>query len=139
MPKSRLPRLAARPWQSKTGGARGASGEKGRIFPGSSMRRALVFSLLFACSNSPTRTPVRAASSSALSVESCNTLGQTDGARTCSLYDMSKKSFVETGAADPLARRAFLYDRWMDLYNSADRQSAIGNMKHARAPAYPEA
>src|SRR2546430_178440 len=97
-------------------------------------RAPAVFALLFPRSNSPTRTPVRAASSSALSVESCNTLGESSGGRTCSLYDTGKKSFVATADADPLARRAFLYDRWMDLYNSADRQIVIRNLKHAMAP-----
>ena len=96
--------------------------------------------LLFGCSSSktsPVRTPLTPAATT-LSVESCNTLGQVDGARTCSLYDTSKKAFVEAAAADPLARRAFLYDRWMDLYNSADRQIAIRNMKDAMAPGDPE-
>ncbi|MGZ6143929.1 MAG: hypothetical protein ACXWLM_11365 [Myxococcales bacterium] len=100
----------------------------------------IVFSaaLVAACSGSATRTPVRAPVAAALSVESCNTLGETSGGRTCSLYDTQSKSFVDDAAADPLQRRAMLYDRWMDLYNSADRQEAIRNMKDAMAPGDPE-
>lgn len=102
------------------------------------MRRAAVLVLLAACSSSPTRTPVRAPAAPALTVESCNTLGDTSGAKTCALYDTQKKAFVETAAADPLARRAFLYDRWTDLYNSADRQVMIRHLRDSAAPGDPE-
>src|SRR5260221_10703711 len=104
------------------------------------MSRRLCFAaLLAACSSSsPTRPPLRAPASPALSVESCNTLGEVQGARTCSIYDARKSQFVALADADPLARRAFLYDRWMDLYQSADRQIAIRNMKDAMSPGDPE-
>lgn len=94
--------------------------------------------LLAACSGSATRTPVRAPAAPALTVESCATLGDTSNGRTCSLYDTRAKAFVDAAAADPLQRRAMLYDRWMDLYNSADRQEAIRNMKDAFEPGDPE-
>ena len=94
--------------------------------------------LLAACSGSATRTPVRTPAAAPLAVESCSTLGEASGGRTCAIYDTQAKAFVDTAAADPLERRALLYDRWMDLYNSADRQEVIRNMKDAFEPGDPE-
>lgn len=39
----------------------------------------------------------------------------------CELFDSGTASFVED--PDPLLRRAYLYDRWYDLYNSPDGQT----------------
>ena len=42
-------------------------------------------------------------------------------ARRCEIFDSGSASFVD--APDPLLRRAFLYDRWYDLYTSPDGQT----------------
>src|SRR5690349_4081091 len=92
--------------------------------------------LLAACSSSPTRIAIQPARAAA-GIESCNTLNATDGqGRTCTYYDTQKRAF--TADPDPLQRRALLYDRWLDLYNNADGQEAIRNMKDAMAPGDPE-
>lgn len=113
-----------------------------------------VIAVLVACSSavlalaschgatSPLRTPV-SASASALpaGVEGCALIGDTQAGRTCAIYDTQKRAFSETPDGTPLdllARRVFLYERWMDLYTSADRQVAVRNMTEAMAPGDPE-
>ena len=41
--------------------------------------------------------------------------------QSCTLYDTQKKDWV--AQPDPLLRRALLFDRWRDLYNSPDGQA----------------
>jgi hypothetical protein len=43
-------------------------------------------------------------------------------AQVCAVYDLSDASFPET--LDPLLKRAYLYDRWRDLYHVVDGQLA---------------
>ena len=90
---------------------------------------AIALALACACQNSPTRTPVRAnASALPADVESCSTLGAQQGARTCAVYDTRKKAFApqpDGTAEDALARRAFLYERWLDLYNAPEKQPVV--------------
>lgn len=95
-----------------------------------------VAALLAAACSSPVRTPLRTKSSPRLSVETCATLGETRGGRTCAPYDTAAAAFVAD--EDPLQRRALLYDRWLDLYNSADRQEVIRHARDAFAPGDPE-
>ena len=55
-------------------------------------------------------------------IESCNLYRQercVDGAlQRCAIYDPAAEAWVD--APDPLLERAFLFDRWRDLYNSPD-------------------
>ncbi len=56
--------------------------------------------------------------------------------QTCAVYDGAAKQFV--AAPDPLVRRAFLYDRYRDLYNSPDGQVIDRNFTGAVPPGTPE-
>jgi hypothetical protein len=57
--------------------------------------------------------------------------------RRCEIYDASAKTFVD--APDPLEKRAYLFDRWRDLYQSPDGQAIDRDFNSAIAPGTPEA
>ena len=106
------------------------------------MRRLAMTALaLCAChSSSPTHQPVQARSPAA-SVESCALIGQVKDGKTCAVYDTKAKAFSPTPDGSPedaLARRAFWYERWLDLYASAEHQVVVRNMKVPMAPGDPE-
>jgi hypothetical protein len=102
------------------------------------MKRLAPILCLAACHSPAARTPVRAHGSALpASIESCALLGDAANGRTCSIYDTQRRAFVD-GSADPLARRVFLYERFMDLYSSAERQSVVRNMRDALQPGDPE-
>ncbi|MCB9729692.1 MAG: hypothetical protein H6744_05310 [Deltaproteobacteria bacterium] len=56
--------------------------------------------------------------------------------RRCAVYDPATEAFVDD--PDPLLRRAFLFDRWRDLYNSPDGQAVDRDFAVAVAPGTPE-
>src|SRR5207249_2179948 len=67
-----------------------------------------------------TRDALRPPADPAFEVTPCAVLGETSGGRTCSLYDTRAKAF--TAAPEALARRVYLYDRWLDLYTTVEGQ-----------------
>lgn len=100
------------------------------------MRRLALCSILLGCSSAATHVAIHAAAAPA-SIDSCATLGATDAqGRTCAYYDTRAQAF--TADPDPLQRRALLYDRYLDLYNNADWQETVRNMKRPFAPGEPE-
>jgi hypothetical protein len=61
----------------------------------------------------------------------------TDGkAQQCDIFDPASQTFVE--APDPLLRRAYLFDRWRDLYNSPDGQAVDRDFLVPVPPGTPE-
>ncbi|MBM4352603.1 MAG: hypothetical protein FJ109_02225 [Deltaproteobacteria bacterium] len=56
--------------------------------------------------------------------------------RTCDLYDPASNQFVD--APDPLLKRAYLFDRWRDLYNSPDGQAVDRDFAVPVPPGTPE-
>src|SRR5437870_13362189 len=86
--------------------------------------RALLALALAACSAAPAPRverapdpPMRAPAALPAEVRDCATLGARNAAgEECSFYSPSAKAFVEP---DALTRRAYLYDRYADLYHSA--------------------
>ena len=73
-------------------------------------------------------------------VESCPILGATMcvGAtqRQCAIYDVDHGRFED--APDAMQERAYLYDRWYDLYASPDGQTAERLYRQAMPPGTPE-
>jgi hypothetical protein len=57
--------------------------------------------------------------------------------QSCDIYDPAAKQFVEV--PDPLLKRAFLFDRWRDLYNSPDGQAVDRDFAVPVPPGTPEA
>ncbi len=55
----------------------------------------------------------------------------------CDVYDTADKQFVD--APDPLLKRAYLFDRWRDLYNSPDGQAVDRDFTVPVPPGTPEA
>ncbi|MBS2022253.1 MAG: hypothetical protein JST92_07570, partial [Deltaproteobacteria bacterium] len=105
---------------------------------------------VLACSSTTadrTRTPLAPPAPAALpaDVTSCNLLGDKQNGKECRLYDTQAKAFVDDtgyGAASTteasVARRAFLYDRFLDLYAAPEHQVMVRNMNTAMAPSDPE-
>ncbi len=61
-----------------------------------------------------------------------------DGKRQeCAIYDSKAAKWVDD--PDPLLRRAFLFDRWRDLYNSPDGQAVDRDFSGETPPLTPEA
>jgi len=74
-------------------------------------------------------------------VERCALLGVTEGGRTCAYYDTKAKAFAPQGDGSPedtLARRAFQYERWFDLYNGPEKQSVVRVLTESMPPETPE-
>lgn len=90
----------------------------------------------------PTRPPLGVPSDplAGLPVESCAVYleERCDGGvmRRCSIYDTVAQDFVSD--PDPLLRRAFLFDRWRDLYNSPDGQAVDRDFRGPTPPGTPE-
>jgi len=57
-------------------------------------------------------------------------------ARTCELYDTATRTFID--APDALVRRAYLYDRWYDLYHRPDGVTAERVFATPIEPGTPE-
>ena len=57
--------------------------------------------------------------------------------QVCAIYDLGDADF--TGDVDPLLKRAYLFDRWRDLYHRADGQLTERNFKGETLPGTPEA
>lgn len=57
-------------------------------------------------------------------------------ARRCELYDTASAAFVD--APDPLVKRAYLYDRWYDLYHRPDGVTAEREFTSPMTPGTPE-
>lgn len=74
-------------------------------------------------------------------VEGCVLIEQTrcEGGekQVCAIYDVDEAVFPVS--PDAGLRRAFLYDRWFDLYHSPDGQTANREMDAGFAPGTPEA
>lgn len=108
----------------------------------------LALALASACSSTavePTRTPVRSPPTPAVpaSLTTCNVLGEVQGARRCRIYDTKAQAFSDTGdgskaSADALARRVFLFERWLDLYVAPEKQVVVRNMTEPMADTDPE-
>ena len=104
--------------------------------------------LAAACSSTapePTRTPVRTPAAPAVpaSLTTCNVLGEAQGTQRCRIYDTKAQAFSDTGeggkaSADALARRVFLFERWLDLYVAPEKQVVVRNMTEAMADTDPE-
>jgi hypothetical protein len=97
---------------------------------------------LAACSSAPgpaTHDPVKPPAPAALpsGVTTCDVLGATSPAGTCRLYDTQAKAFAT--APDPLARRAYLYDRWLDLWHKPEGQVVERRTRRAIKPEEAEA
>jgi hypothetical protein len=56
--------------------------------------------------------------------------------KRCWVYDPATEEFVDE--PDPLLRRAFLFDRWRDLYNSPDGQAVDRDFSENIPPLKPE-
>lgn len=56
--------------------------------------------------------------------------------QTCAIYDTADGEYVED--PDPLLKRAYLYDRWRDLYNSPDGQAVDRDFNTSIPPGTPE-
>jgi hypothetical protein len=56
--------------------------------------------------------------------------------RRCEIYDVAGAAWEDT--PDPLLRRAFLFDRWRDLYNSPDGQAIDRDFLGTLLPGTPE-
>jgi hypothetical protein len=56
--------------------------------------------------------------------------------KRCDIYDTATQAFVD--APDPLLRRAFLFDRWRDLYQSPEGQAVDREFTGATLPGTPE-
>ena len=99
-----------------------------------------------ACSSKPgsaTREPVRAPSPAPLpaSLTTCNVFGELKDGLRCQPYDTKAKAFSPSGDGsreDALARRVFLFERWLDLYVAPEKQVVVRNMTEAMAPTDPE-
>ena len=113
---------------------------------------ALCFlALTAACSSTalePTRTPVRTPQAPTVpaSLTTCNVLGEVQGRQRCRIYDTTAQAFSDTGTGsatsattpDALARRVFLFERWLDLYVAPEKQVVVRNMTEAMADTDPE-
>jgi hypothetical protein len=106
------------------------------------MKRIAPLLLLCACHGSATRQPVHAKPSALPSaLQSCSTIGAQQDGKTCSIYDTKAKAFSDTPDGTPedaLARRAFLYERWLDLYNAPGKQPVVRRHTQAFAAGTPE-
>ncbi len=74
-------------------------------------------------------------------LQPCSLLGQVDGGSQCRVYDLTRDAFEDEGDGTPddsLVRRAFLYERWLDLYNAPEKEVVVRNMTRAMAPTDPE-
>ena len=103
---------------------------------------ALALGPSVACKDSPSA-PVRAPAPVSLpdGLQTCNLLGATDGGAVCRIYDTKQAAFSDSGDGGPqdsLARRAFLFERWLDLYNAPEKEVVVRTMSRAMAPADPE-
>ena len=101
------------------------------------MRWIALLTALVGCHAPAARDPLPIRGAFPTALESCAVLGATEGARTCRLYDTRAKAFTDD--ADPLTRRAYLYDRWLDLYTTAERQHVNRVFKSPLPPDAPEA
>jgi len=95
------------------------------------MRLDPLCALLAACQAPVARDPIAAPAPAALEVESCATLGEVRGGRRCRIYDTRARAF---GPADPFTARVYLYERWLDLYNTVERQVVVRNLREPMAP-----
>ena len=95
--------------------------------------------LLAACGRAaaPAHDPIAVQPGAALpaAVESCAVLGEVKDGRRCKVYDTKAQAFAP---ADAFTNRVFLYERWLDLYNTAERQVIVRNLKEPMAPGDPE-
>ena len=96
-----------------------------------------------AATSSPTHTPIAAAVAPVLpaGVTSCAVLGEVVDGHACRPFDTQKQVFADAPDGTPedaLARRVFLYERWLDLYNAPEHQAIVRNLNTAMAPGDPE-
>ncbi len=56
--------------------------------------------------------------------------------KRCDIYDTTTQAFVDS--PDPLLRRAFLFDRWRDVYQTPDGQAIDRDFNGATPPGTPE-
>ena len=85
---------------------------------------AALAALSAACSSlaAPTHDPIRAHAGPVLpgELKTCDVLGLAGPSGVCRLYDTQAKAFAS--APDPLAKRVYLYDRWLDLWHKPEGQ-----------------
>lgn len=55
-------------------------------------------------------------------VKSCATYNETKDGQRCRFWDRKQARFVPDAEVDPLVRRAYLFERWNDLYTTVEGQ-----------------
>ncbi len=68
-------------------------------------------------------------------VSSCAVLDEVNGAQRCRVFDTRAKAFLPT---DSFTARVYRYDRWLDLYNTVEKQVVVRNLNQAMQPGDPE-